>query len=923
VCSTCYYNLSSCNLTADTDCCHSASVGTYKSNCYEQRPCPELLNGTYVLNNQNSLNRCGDIQCNAGFYASPASMANLKAACGTTYRLGLLNYGLNDSCASYMSCGVCRPYTQCQSGFTLLRNLADNSPVLNSTTQDVQCTGCSARCFDGTTLYAACTPTVTTVCAKCATQGNVQYGYDGRCFAMSDLPKGMHPFQMTFPAAYMAQFTTNAYPWPRMQLLNDNTLVDLSWTSGFTLNSFVPCNSPPEGYRFKAWSALPVIKTGIFSGQSTVTVDCDPVQSMECIDYNESTSKGWFKNASGLCQPCTKTSTYTTCTWGQFRDLSTCTKLQDSTCQPCRGTLPANGVWTVAKSPFFFDSTTASPCEWDCNAGYYKDAATQTCKACTNIPANANADVGPFRPNGVSIPATICLNPQDQSTCKYFGGTLSNGCDWRCKSNYEIKISTDLSFTCAPCQPVTCLPGEQKYINTAVGGCEACQTCSSMVPNAQYGAECSFTCNAGYYKSSSTMCSPCSVATCPANYYSGGCGGNSDSSCQLCSSCAIGTRVGTPCNATANTTCVPCTATLVPNSAYSSTCAVVCNAGYVMVNGLCVACATTNADCPVGKRYNATCTSDNVGCSNCTAPATMNWCWTSTGVCTWDCIQYWRKSSNVCNYDVTKSWVVSCISVPVTTPAPTTTTTTPAPTTTTTTPAPTTTTTTPAPTTTTTTPAPTTTTAAKPATTTTTAAQPATTTTTAAQPTTTAAEAPVVVRDTLTVSNVTLEQCACSANNLNGRLSAALGSSTYIISCAQGDSVVLCTNFTCPCNATARRRLLQQDPTTQINYVSKALPSAPPPTPQIIQAAIQPVLKQAVVLSVAEREVLPTQNITWDTTVLLFKRAAEDAGFATTGIVIGVVVAFIVIVAVVVAVAIQCNQAAPTAKPTIAIKLAP
>jgi hypothetical protein len=177
-----------------------------------------------------------------------------------------------------------------------------------------------------------------------------------------------------------------------------------------------------------------------------------------------------------------------------------------------------------------------------------------------------------------------------------------------------------------------------------------------------------------------------------------------------------------------------------------------------------------------------------------------------------------------------------------------------------------------------------------------------------------------VVRDTLTVSNVTLQQCACSANDLNGRLSAALGSATYIISCAQGDSVVLCTNFLCPCNATARRRLLQQDPTTQINYVSKAPPSAPPPTPQAIQAAIQPVLKQAVVVSVAEREVLPTQNITWDTTVLLFKRAAEQAGFASTVVVIIAVIVFIAIVGAIVAVALLCCKP-PTPPPPVPSKL--
>jgi hypothetical protein len=912
-CSTCVYNVSSCNLTANTGCCHSASVGTYKSNCTTELACPALPNGAYVLNGY-SLNRCGDFQCNAGYFATPSNAAAAKAACNTTTTIGLLRYGLGSGCAAALG-SLCVPFTTCGSGTTVLRDLA-GAPIVNSVTQDVQCTACVGTCANGSVKYSDCTSSAQTVCSKCSSQGTIRYGYQSQCLLLSEVPKGYYPYQLTFNPTYMSQFTTNQAAWPTKQLLDDGSVIDLPWTTAFSLNTFLPCNAPPEGYVFKAWSAIPPIQTLAYTGQTTISTDCSLQSSTECIDYSAASSKGWFRNASGLCQPCTRTSTYTTCTWGQFRDLGTCTKLQDSACMPCRGTLPANGVWTMAKSPFYFDSTTASPCDWDCNAGFYKDSATQTCKACTNIPANANADVGPFRPRGVTIPATICLDPRDPSTCKYFGGTELNGCDWRCKTNYEVKTSTDLSFTCAPCPTVTCLPGEQKYINTAVGGCEACQICTPLVLNAQYGAECSFTCNPGYYKSSSTMCSPCSVATCPANYYSGGCGGSSDSSCQLCSSCAIGTRVGTPCSATADTVCVPCTDALVPNSAYSSTCAVVCNAGYVMVNGLCVACAASNADCPVGRRYNATCTSENVGCSNCTAPATLNWCWTAGSVCAWDCLRLYKKTNGVCNYDTTKTWNVNCLSVPVTTAAPTTTTN--APTTTTaiqTTTVLQTTTAIQGTTALQTTTSMQTTTSLK----TTTALQ----TTSTTPPPTTAAE-PIVVRDTLTVSQVTVQECACRANDLNQRLSGALGSPTFIISCEQGDVVVLCTNFTCPCTSGARRRLLQAAD-TQINYVVKVPPTNPAPTPQLIQAAIQPVLARAVVVSVAAREVLPTTTITWDQTVLLFKRAADDASAATVGVVVAVVIVFIAIVATAIGVGVYCctKQPAPPKPPMLAIKLRP
>jgi hypothetical protein len=913
-----------CTISESRICCSSASIGYFKSGCSQEEACPSVANAVYQPSQYPTLNGCGDFKCNSGFFGYPSDIAGAKSKCASPTNVGLLFFGIGKDCSSALS-SVCKPYSVCKENQTELRYLPSELPIINSATSDIQCTNCQS-CVAGTQRIGVCTPMNQTACAKCQTSPALAYEHQGQCVSGVTSFAGYYPVQFVYPITLLQTIVNNTIVFPRKQFVSSDQLIDLSLDSNVMLNAFVPCASPPEGYKFKTWNPIPGTKTVTMTSFQYASEPCDREASMECIDYSASTQKGWFRNASQLCQPCTRSSPLTTCTWNEFRDLTTCTKTQDSQCVPCRGTLPLNGVWTLARSPYYFDSNEPMPCQWDCNAGYYRDESS--CLACTNKPENANYDVGPFR-IGNTVPNDICLN---NATCKYFGGTKVNGCMWKCAFGYQFTQTIDGVFKCAKCDDVVCSPGEVKGVDSETG-CPLCQQCSPLVANATYGANCEFSCNAGFYKSGMS-CVKCSVRTCPANFYSGGCSGVFDSSCVQCSTCAASFMVYTPCTSLTDTVCAPCTKPLLSNSMYDSMCNVVCIAGYVMVNGTCKRCAQSNADCSVGTGYNATCTPENLGCTTCRPPQTLNWCWTEGSSCAWDCIQNYRKNfaTNVCVYDTSKYWSISCLSVPITTPAPSTTTTTSIPSTTTTTSITTSTSSTKPITTTSVLINPTTSsTSANPVATTsilmnpTTSSTSAATTSTLVIPTTSTTvtttsnpatssstsiidttqlqmntttsqltETPTpasIVRETLNVANITISECACRANQTSVTLSALYNTSVFVVSCEEGTNVVVCENFTCPC--TSRRLLQISEPTTQVNVVYTQV-EEPKNQTQVAQALELAYQKPIVVIGTTLLQ-LPSASLVWNPDVIFYKPALSAESFPT-GIVIGAVLTVFVLI---------------------------
>ena len=78
---------------------------------------------------------------------------------------------------------------------------------------------------------------------------------------------------------------------------------------------------------------------------------------------------------------------------------------------------------------------------------------------------------------------------------------------------------------------------------------------------------------------------------------------------------------------------------------------------------------------------------------------------------------------------------------------------------------------------------------------------------------------PNVVRETLSISNLTLQTCACSGGAIVAKLGALYGTRLLPVSCSSGGSTIVCENFTCPC--AAARRMLSVE-TTQLSFVYQA-----------------------------------------------------------------------------------------------------
>ena len=703
---------------------------------------------------------------------------------------------------------------------------------------------------------------------------------------ITQTPTGYYPYSFTYKASWLSSITDNSVQFPTMGITDytpdSTTSVPLYWSFDVLINIFVPCAAPPAGRRLKAWASFQPRKTKTCNSYSECAIYREPCvlsDSTECTGWDASLGQGWYASNVGQCTACPNSSQYSTCSWGEYRRLDDCTPDRVPSCVQCNGTLPGNATWTTSKYPHYFLASDPSPCNWDCNMGFFK--MNDVCVACTK-PENSIFDVGPYIGFGISNPPPkTCLNPADVSTCKYFGGVSGYGCAWKCPSGFMVKQlqSAYGGVKCEACAAKTCLPGQSLFFN---GECNDCQTCSPIVSNAIYSADCAFTCAAGYYKYNATYCKACSVQACASSQYSGGCGGFVDSSCQPCSTCLIGTKASSECSPTANTNCTACTTSLPANGGFDANCNITCNANFVMVGSTCVSCAVSNSNCRIGKYRVAACTAQNLGCDDCIVPATSNWCWTGISQCSWECIQSYRKLNDKCIFDTTKTTVISCASAvfleqvtggllttgSVITNAITT---------------------------------------AVPGVVTTRAAASAVTTirttlvvgsttpvfvttnehTTTSYMATTPAP-PAVTRETLSISNITLPQCLCSSVQVAAELSTLYKTPVYVVACETADTQTICENFKCPCSAA--RRLLQADTTNyQLVYQTATVQNL---TSQQLTPYIQKVLPMAVVQERAVSVIAGT-SIAWDTVFFTTKQAATETSTDYTVLVVVIAVAVV------------------------------
>ena len=878
----------------------------YRTSCTTQSSCPpadSTMNFKYVFNNQPSLNRCKDFECNAGYYKNTNNYNQIMCNSATT--VGLLQYGIADMtmCTNSLR-NVCKPRTVCGPGTTILRNM-NGDPIVEIVPEkagDVQCTACE-WCPRGTYRYQACTNTSYQICVKCPWDGvNNYYEINGKC--VKDTIAGFYPYQLTYTRSYMQTASYDFIPWPTQILNVDGSIASLPTNTDLVLNFLMPCAQPPEGYEFRNWSTMPPVRYVTINQASQFDlaspVSCNIFDSTQCKKYNSSSKQGWFKNTSNLCQPCTKSAVgYQTCPWYQFGDLETCNGLQDTQCSQCRGNLSPNSLYTTTPSPFFHDSTVNKPCNYDCMVGYFKNA-DGLCQNCTNKPANSNYAVGPFRLDDTEIDGKYFRTATDW---KYFGGTLAKGCNWECVTNYrktEIYGSSPKQWYCEPCPVNVCLPGEK--LEKQITGCEECVQCPGKIMNASYTNGCDQVCNTGFFRKNATFCQKCTLSNCSFGYFNSGCSGSNDYFCTQCSNCSRGAIVSTACNNTMDTVCRNCTLPLIPNGMYNSSCGVVCQTGYVMDNNTCYKCAVTNADCPGGKYRIGACDSVKKGCEDCSvacaagqtwpcpASTAYNYCWDDAGLCTWKCLKGYSKSWDYkCMSDVFVTTNPVCISPFILPPA---TSTTPIIVTNTTKAI--------------------TTTTSRAFTTTTSRAftntsQVFTNTTTKLITTT---PPPVQINDTvrleIDVENLDVTTCLCMFTYAEVELTKVLLTPAHMIACGK----IQCYNFTCLCpdlnatfqnisNKTLNRRLLQEPETVttvQFVYQDNNLPISD----EDLNNAMKRAFNNQTSVKRVNRQKLKMKGIFWDIDKLFekFLQALEENSMLF--IIVGAAGGFFVIILIVI-----------------------
>ena len=637
----------------DMCCVTDTPIGTYikcnrTSNVIVS--CPPINNGSYRFNfESNHVNRCLMWACSDGFYSTPDDPAIAMSVCG----LPTQYISPNTTCVLFLAT-VCKPVMQC--GTSLWLTDVQHNFILDSN-NDRQCTPCSSCVSGGIPVRGCDIPTNSQqMCAKCqSTGGVVLYEYNGTCVDFLASPSGYFPYQLTYSPDLLSTITNNSMmTFPSVEMTGVSTFVPISWTNNVRLNVYVPCVLPPISRQFKAWGPNnPVAVTCNNFQCADFHAPCDLLASTECTGWNPVIKQGWFTDGLGACVACTNTSSVRPCSWGQYGDLTQCTTNHDSQCASCVGTLPGNATWTVSIAPHYYFEHSSTQCEWECTKGFYRSG--NQCIACVK-PAHSYFLDGPTMISGTEPPPMTCLTPSD---CKYFGGTAQLGCQWKCDYLYvqETSFIVGSSPYCVPCPAVTCSPGMLKYPDQSTG-CDKCQSCTPVVANANYGDECVFTCNYGYFKSSSISCQACSVVTCLSSQYLIACAGVTDSRCVSCLVCPTGQQQVAACGVTSNTQCAPCSNALVSNSYYSAACDISCNAGFVMSGELCLQCASI---CRYDKMRSASCTAENMGCDFCSVPATWNWCWTGLSECSWDCDIYYTKFQNRCVYNVLKTTAPVCV----------------------------------------------------------------------------------------------------------------------------------------------------------------------------------------------------------------------------------------------------------------------
>ena len=314
-------------------CCDASSVmaGQWRTGCTKTNQgtiaeCPPIANGQfYYAANTDSLNRCDDWVCNAGFYRRN---------------------------------GLCIAQPVCGAGFTYAR---DGSGQLVAQSDVYSCVACPV-CMDGTETATACTRTHSAVCRMCG--GGRQYSVGGGA-CVKDPPIGFRGVKATFSSS-------PAWGVRPVLTFDNKTFV---WASSTVFYSFVACVDAGAGRVFTGGDAVCNIATDNYCNQCTT--QCSPWRR----------SGGWFQGSGWYggvsCTACQFDPLQ--CTASQFLDMSVCGPVQQPQCSSCPGSMPVDHQvgWVNPRDVAFSGQY---PCRVVCAAGYSE--VNDQCVMCSNLPAN-------------------------------------------------------------------------------------------------------------------------------------------------------------------------------------------------------------------------------------------------------------------------------------------------------------------------------------------------------------------------------------------------------------------------------------------------------------------------------------------------------------------------------------------------------
>lgn len=213
-------------------------------------------------------------------------------------------------------------------------------------------------------------------------------------------------------------------------------------------------------------------------------------------------------------------------------------------CSSCSNK-PANSVYLMPSANGF--NGASNNCPWECNAGYRKhvENGLSTCASCSSGDYRAAETLTESSVPTPCRPCSVCGNEEYQSTaCTTTQNRRCVACKSKCGAGQRITAACSAlaDMQCVACQ--TRCPA-QKYLSgqtcpgtttndVVVDSCLPCKTVDQCPEGTFLSGDCVGS------ETMSNECRVCSKIACGTGFYSGGCGGYSDTRCIPYRTCQAG-----------------------------------------------------------------------------------------------------------------------------------------------------------------------------------------------------------------------------------------------------------------------------------------------------------------------------------------------------------------------------------------------